>query len=224
MKTARLKWTEPERAVIQDMYPSAKMEDILAALPGRTYKAITLQARLMGVGRSKDIMREWGKAVQQHPNSIANRFKKGNIPVNKGSKMSKDIYDRCAHTMFKKGNIPHNTKEKNGIVTVRLHKGSQKFYKWVRVELNKWKQLHRVVWEAEYGVIEDPINYIVVFKDGDTLNCELDNLELISRAENMRRNSVQNYPEQVKKLIRIKQGFSKRLTTITKKHEYSSKN
>lgn len=42
---------------------------------------------------------------------------------------------------------------------------------------------------------------LVVFKDGDTLNCELSNLELISKEENMSRNSITRYPTEVRSAI-----------------------
>ncbi len=46
--------------------------------------------------------------------------------------------------------------------------------------------LHRWVWTLQYGEI--PPGHVVRFKDGDTLNCDIENLEVLSLAEHMRRN------------------------------------
>lgn len=45
---------------------------------------------------------------------------------------------------------------------------------------------HRWLWEQAHGAI--PKGYNVQFKDGDTLNCVLDNLYLISRKKQLRKN------------------------------------
>lgn len=45
--------------------------------------------------------------------------------------------------------------------------------------LKNWKQKHRLIWESEHGKI--PKGYVITFLDGDTNNCEMDNLYLIPR-------------------------------------------
>lgn len=48
-------------------------------------------------------------------------------------------------------------------------------------EPNVWKFKHRIVWELAHGEI--PANSVICFKDGNKLNCELDNLILLTRGE-----------------------------------------
>lgn len=45
--------------------------------------------------------------------------------------------------------------------------------------MKNWKQKHRLVWEHVHGEI--PKGYMVTFLDGDTNNCDIDNLYLIPR-------------------------------------------
>ena len=52
---------------------------------------------------------------------------------------------------------------------------------------NKWQPKHRYLWEKENGKV--PKGMILIFKDNNKLNVCLDNLILISRAENMKINS-----------------------------------
>lgn len=42
----------------------------------------------------------------------------------------------------------------------------------------------------------------MAFRDGDRRNVTLDNLECVSRAENMRRNTIHRYPPELKQAIR----------------------
>lgn len=46
----------------------------------------------------------------------------------------------------------------------------------------RWEFLHRAIWEEHNGPIPDGM--YVIFKDNNKLNCDIDNLMLISKAEN----------------------------------------
>lgn len=125
------------------------------------------------------------------------RFQKGCIPATKGKKqteyMSKAAIERTKATRFKKGQIPHNTKP-IGTISKRSDK-SRGFYLYIKVAYKKWELLHRVVYTTHFGPI--PKDKIVAFKDGNVLNCNPDNLELITMEENVLRNSKYNFPKEV---------------------------
>ena len=62
-------------------------------------------------------------------------------------------------------------------------------YIWVKVsdtgtQYQKWKQKHRMVWEAVNGKI--PEGRYIIFLDGNRRNCALENLAIASQAENLR--------------------------------------
>lgn len=103
------------------------------------------------------------------------RFKKGQKPlyVNKVSNSGS----------FKKGH-PSTVKYSDGI-TIQSNHGKQ--YKWIRLGEGKRQLLHQYVWKQASGEI--PKGYIIGFRDKDTLNCELSNLFLKSRAEHLRENT-----------------------------------
>ena len=50
----------------------------------------------------------------------------------------------------------------------------------------RWEFLHRAVWVEHHGEIPDGM--MVSFRDSDPLNCDIDNLMLISKSENARLN------------------------------------
>lgn len=105
------------------------------------------------------------------------RFVKGQIPPNKGKKMSPEIYEKCKGTMFKKGNIPPNHRPvgserttKDGYIEIKIR------------EPNKWMLKHRYLWEQVHGKIPD--KHILIFRDNNKTNITLDNLLLISQSQN----------------------------------------
>jgi AcrR family transcriptional regulator len=62
-----------------------------------------------------------------------------------------------------------------------------------------WRWIHHLVWEAAGRDI--PPGHALVFRDGDKRNAAIDNLELITRAELMARNSVHRYPEHIVRAV-----------------------
>lgn len=112
------------------------------------------------------------------------RFKKGNVPANKGVKTDYTNYPQVQKNWFKKGQAPHNTSEV-GSELVRTDG-----YTWIKVEQpNKWKQKHRLLWEQHYGPIKK--GQIVTFLDGDKSNIDIVNLAVINQREHLRLNHLE---------------------------------
>lgn len=221
LKTGRqpAKWTSEERQVLELHYPSTPMPQMLAFLPGKTQSAIYGQANIMGLKRSEEWLKskECGRIYKGiAPNGTRHKFEKGHKTWNAGTK---GLTSRN-RTTFKKGNIPPQLHpDGDGAITIRNHKGTK--YKYIRVSKGKWKELHRYLWEQANGEI--PKTHIVIFKDGNTMNCELGNLQMITMEDNMKRNTMHNYPQELKELIHIKIGFSRRLNHIIKKYNDTQK-
>lgn len=99
-------------------------------------------------------------------------------------------------TSFKKGNKPHNWKPVGTEII------STDGYRKVKVaEPNVWEFIHVKAWEESNGKI--PEGMVIVFKDGNELNCSIDNLEIITRAEHLQLNK-HNYkqcPEEIKPTV-----------------------
>lgn len=112
----------------------------------------------------------------------AGRFPQGHKPHNKGKP---HIFPPNSG-QFPKGHIPKNHRE---LFSLRLQKHNDRGeqYLYIKVaEPNKWKPLHRYIWENKYGPV--PKGKILIFIDGDIFNTDILNLKLISRSENMERN------------------------------------
>ena len=138
----------------------------------------------------------------------ATQFQKGQIPPNKGQKMSKEVYEKVSATMFKKGSVPSNT-QPVGTINKRQDTNG-KFYSYIKVANQNWQLLNRYLWEQNFGKI--PPGMIVIFKDNNEDNFEISNLELISKKENMLRNTMHQYPLEIKQILILKNKLIKKTT------------
>ena len=110
-------------------------------------------------------------------------FKKKHVPANKGKQMSAEQYAKCKGTMFKKGHSPQNYRP------VGSERVNVDGYIEIKVkDPNKWNLKHRLIWEEHNGEI--PQGKLVRFRDNNPLNCNIDNLLLISKGENMKMNNI----------------------------------
>lgn len=79
---------------------------------------------------------------------------------------------------FQPGCIAHNALP-DGTVSIRCKTGGLP-YKVIRIA-GQWVRYHRYLWEQANGPI--PSTHFIGFRDGDSCNCELDNLYLVSKRE-----------------------------------------
>ena len=107
---------------------------------------------------------------------------------------------------FKKGYIPPNTINVGGI---KLVSSNGKYYKYIKLSTSYWMPLSHYNWEKINGKI--PNENIILFKDKDTMNCEVSNLECISKKENMARNTISNYPSELLPIIHLNKQIKKQL-------------
>ena len=126
---------------------------------------------------------------------IAYRFTPGHTPANKGKLMSDDLYQKCQPTMFKKGNRPSNWKP-DGTIIERSDK-----YLYYKVKDSHWILYHHKIWRDAHGEI--PKNSIIRFKDGNQMNCVIENLQLISLVQNMEMNTIQRFPSELQQIMKL---------------------
>lgn len=176
------RFTPEEDQYIKDNYLMKPMKLISRDL-GRSESSARQRLALLGLKVPKHIAEKFAKNSQ---------FKKGHASFNKGKKqheyMSKEAIARTKATRFKKGDLPPNTKEGPGTIVVRNESNGKYPYKYICIDYAHWELLHLHLWEKENGKV--PEGHCLWFIDGDTMNTDLSNLELITRAENILRNSL----------------------------------
>jgi len=169
-------------------------------------------AKDLGVSLSKVYNKAWSLGIKKDPVYLrstqypkgylggkASQFKPGHIPKNKGVKMPAEMYEKVAPTMFKRGNKPANTKP-NGTINVRAD-SSGRLYQYIKIKDSHWELLQRHVWTQANGEI--PRGSVVIFLDGNYLNCELSNLQVITRKDNMARNTIQRFPAELQEIMKL---------------------
>lgn len=120
-----------------------------------------------------ELKMEKSKGQARKPNG---QWAKGSIPWNKGLK-GYCIKGGGNGFRYKKGHIPWHTKE---IYSERLDKDG-----YVLIKLddrNKWKRKHIWIWEKEHGKV--PEGHIIIFRDNNKYNFDINNLKCISRSVN----------------------------------------
>lgn len=141
-----------------------------------------------------------------------NQFKPGHKTFNKGLKhkdyLTEKQIEKTKLSQFKKGQTSHNTLPLWTEV-IRMD-SKKKQYIFIKVDENKpMLQKHRWLWEQAHGKMKKGFN--VVFKNGNTLDCRLENLECISDEELMNRNSIHNYPNEIKSSIKLISKLNKKI-------------
>ena len=206
-------WIKVEDNLMYDKFADTQTRELCKILD-RSYSSVSNRANFLGLKKSEAFLKSdlSGRITKLSELGKIYRYKKGNIPANKGKKqseyMSQEAIDRTKATRFKKGSIPANAYS-NGEETTRKNKCGREY---ILIKVPGKRKLifkHRHIWEQVHGKI--PKGYIVIFKDGNTMNCVIENLECISREENMSRNTIHQYPDELKELIKINKKVKKRI-------------
>ena len=192
------KWTQEEIEILSRLYPNHYAREI-AGILGRGISSIHCKARDLGIESSREKIQRAGYEASKSPASIAARFQNGSVPLNKGKKVSPEIYAKMQPTMFKKGQTPVNHRE---VGSERIN-----VYGYIEIKVaepNRWRLKHRVIWEQVNGAI--PKGFNVQFKNHNPQDCRIENLYLISKAEQMaKENSFwAKYPKEIQEIIQLK--------------------
>ena len=201
-------WTPEEDEQLKALYSNTVAFDIAKVLD-RSLRSIYDRAKILGIKKPIDFIAQ--RSAENHKNGLNDgskktQFAKGHKSWNKGTKglTTANSYS------FPKGNMPHNYQPVGSIVPI---KGG---YSKIKIaDPKEWKLLHVHIWEQANGPV--PKKHVVVFKDGNAKNFNLDNLQLLTMKENMLRNSIQNYPEEIKSTIRVLTKLNKTISNYGKK-------
>ena len=206
MKKVRI--SDFEKFYVKENYATKtaqEIADVLEVRIGRVYRI----AEILGIKKPLEAISQRAKENYKMSEKWLKpyQFKKGVHVWNTGTKG----LTTANKTSFKKGQLPHNTLF-DGAISIRFHKKHECWYQFIRVGKNKWELLHRFNYSDFYGEI--PAKHVVRFMDGNTLNCEPENLIAIPIELHMRLNSVTRFPDELRKLIRLKALLSKKINKI----------
>ena len=211
-------WTDDQVDYLRRHYADTLTVD-LAAVLGLRAERILAKANGMGLHKSRALIAETARQRTLTPGhgSMDSRIQLGAVPWNKGIKGARV----SPATEFKSGNRPHTW------VPVGSYRINADGYLDRKIcdegdSTRRWQPVHRLLWIDAHGEI--PAGHIVVFKPGrrtaDLAQITLDSIELVTRAENMRRNSYHtNYPPELRSLVQLRGALNRTINRKAKEAE-----
>lgn len=220
-------WSEADKARLGELYPGAATAEVAKAL-GRPLAGTYGMAKKLGLGKTAEYLAAHCRLQKGSNIGHATAFKKGHAPANKGVRRPGWAPGRIRETQFKPG-------ERTGVAAQNwkpigtILPDGEGFYR-IKVReavfgkeptgfgnTGAWPLLNRIVWEAHHGRPIPP-KHIVKFKDGDRSNCDPDNLELISMADNCRRNSLWSVmPRELAEVIQLNGALKRKIRRLNGK-------
>lgn len=201
----RRPWSREDDALLRGLYSDNPTPQVAMRL-GRTVAATYNRADKLGLNKSPAYLASPAACRLRRGDRIGVRFRfpKGHVPANKGLRRPGWGPGRMKETQFKKG-------MRQG-VAVRLYKpiGTERTSKdgYLERKVNdglplqaRWRAVHLLVWEAAHGPA--PRGHAIVFRNGNKKDMRLDNLECITRAELMARNTVHRLPKPLAQTVQL---------------------
>ncbi len=187
-------WSPEDLAALAKVYP-----DTDNATLGRIFRRSESSIQNQAVNHG------WRKS-DAHMAKKPGCFKPGLTPWNKGTHYSAPGSE---NTRFRKGQKPHTwlpigseRVTKDGYLQRKLTDTGYPPRDWVPVS--------HIEWEKHHGK-PVPKGYAVIFRDGNNRNFAHGNLELISRADLMRRNSYLNLPEPLPQIVQLRGALNRKI-------------
>lgn len=207
-------WTQRDLDLLRQRYPHEPTAALAADL-GRSTRALYSMAKLYGLKKSAAYLAsESARRLRRGDNvGAASRFPKGHVPANKGLRRPGWTAGRMAETQFKKGSKPRNWQP---VGAERLSKEGylQRKLTDTGYPPRDWVPVHHIIWREAGRDI--PQGFRLIFANGDKTDIRLDNLQLISLAENMRRNSYHNLPKPLAQLVQLRGALNRKINKLTK--------
>ena len=212
MTMGRIEWTENEKQYLRNHYLNTSADVIAKALGRKRSSVISAANRLGLVKRShyskaevEFIMKHYQTHSSKEIGAMLGRTVDSVQCKIKQLKIRKNYVCKFNSTWFKKGNDDWRKNRKCrpiGTIVTRADNRNGKRYQYIKIKRNEWLPLGRYVWQKHHGNI--PPKHYIRFKDGNPENCNIDNLMMVSEAENVKMNI--DYKKAVKTKARNKHG------------------
>jgi hypothetical protein len=195
---ARRFWSSDELDQLHSRYRH-EPSDVIATDMGRTVEQVYNKAWSLGLKKSDEYMASDAACRLHRGDNVGmqSRFKPGKPAWNRGTRFNAG--GRSAETHFQPGQAPSN------ILPVGFIRTNGDGYLDIKTApgARKWVPLHRWNWMQAHGDYP-AAGMALIFKDGNRLNCDITNLELVTRAELMKKNTVHNLPKELVEVIQLR--------------------
>jgi len=220
----RQRWTPEQLDGLRRLYPDFEAS-VVAKVLGRKVGSVHQMANKLGIAKSEAFDQAYrerqARRARVDPRVKAGSFKPGRVPWNKGKNTVAG--GRSAETRFKPGSAPVNTMP---IGSYRVAANAKRGQSHVEIKVSdkpgrsdqRWTPVTRWVWEQAHGPV--PAGHLVVFKAGmktlDPALITLDRVELITMAENARRNHWRTASPELGQIVQLKGAITRQVNRIKK--------
>lgn len=209
------RWRTVEIAQIEAQYPHMATRVIALMLETEPDRIYSLASRF-GWKKSDEFNSSGASGRTTGRQGINTRFQKGQPPANKGLRRPGWYRGRMRETQFRKGRRPHTWRPVGSISM------NSEGYRVIKVSdtgypPRDWVALHRLNWIGVNGPI--PPGHMLSFRDRNRLNPLVENLELITRVENMRRNTIHNLPKPLASVIQLRGALVRQINKRTRREK-----
>lgn len=214
----RRPWKPAELAAVRTHYADTPTAQLAADLV-RPVNQVYAKASALGLHKSDAYLASPAACRLRRGAGAgsATRFPKGHVPANKG--LRRPGYSRgrgrMQETQFKKGQLSGRARELfKPIGTERISKDG-----YLERKINndlplqrRWRAVHILLWEQHNGPLPD--GHALAFRNRDKTDIRRENLELVTRAEMMRRNTYHNYPKPIALAIQLRGALMRKINRI----------
>jgi len=217
-------WSDEDRRKLVELYPFRPTAEVARVLE-RGISGVYGMAAKLGLEKSAEFLdsEESGRLRKgmSRPESVSSQFRKGSVPHNKGVRRPGWHAGRMQETQFKAGErsgiAAKNWKpvgtilpDSEGYLRIKVREAVHGAEATGFGNTKVWPLLGRRVWEEHNGPI--PPKHIVAFRDKNRQNCAIENLELMSLADNARRNTMWGrYPRELSEAIQALGALNRKL-------------
>ena len=178
-------WSPAEDELLRREYSDTPNRDLAIRLD-RTRPAIKSRSTYLGLKKSEAFM----------ASRASGRIQPGTVPPNKGRKGMR-MHPNAVRTQFQSGHRPH-TWRPIGHERVTKDGYLQRKVTDTGYTPRDYRHVHHLIWEEAGREIPD--GYALCFVNGDRSDIRLENLELVHRADLMRRNTRHNLPPELREI------------------------
>ena len=209
----RFTWTDELVEILRRRYPHERTDRIAEDL-GLSPSQLHTKAWALGLRKTRAFRAspESGCITKGDPRSVGakSRFKRGHVPANKDKRRPGWAPGRMAETWFKSGRPASEARNYVPIGTEKYDPNRKTLVRKVTDDPSiypaaRWRPVHVLVWEAVHGPV--PEGHVVIFRKGmktiESAQITVDRLELVTRQELMRRNTIQRYPADLRDAMQL---------------------
>lgn len=198
-------WTPEQDALLRELYSNTLSKDIALQI-GVRLDQVYGRADALGLKKEEGFLSSAisGQFQRGERPSPATQFKPGHKPWSAGKQIG--TRGRAAETQFKPGTKPVNYCP---VGTVKVNSEGYQLIKVSDVggQWERWKFLHALTWAFREGDV--PKNHVIRFRDGNRLNCNIENLECVTREQAAKDRLT--YPKELRQLIALRGAITRQI-------------